>query len=364
MPFRPTLGLRAVRIVITGGAGFIGSHLVDALLDRGDEVSLADHLHRSPRPWVGDALQRGMQLHAVDVRDLSALRRAFGDARPDVVMHLAAQVDVRRSIADPAFDAQVNVAGTVSVLEAAREAGTRRVVLASTAAVYGDPRHIPTSEDAPIAPLSSYGTSKAAAEWYLAQYQRLHGFSTLALRMANVYGPRQDPHGEAGVISIFCGVAAAGGRATVYGTGRQTRDYTFVDDVVTAWLAAADSDVTGALNVSTGIETSLLDVIAALGTDYELAPERQGEIARSCLDPSAAAAQLGWRASVPLNEGLRRTRATLADDFIGLGARRAQAASSRAVPGQAAAGAPGGPGTANPGSESASPRTRRTRSSA
>jgi UDP-glucose 4-epimerase len=296
-----------VRVLVTGGAGFIGSHLVDALLDRGAEVALTDHLHRSPRPWFGAALQRGAQLHVADVRDLAAIRRAFAAARPTVVMHLAAQVDVRRSIADPALDAQVNVAGTVSVLEAAREVGTRRVLMASTAAVYGDPWEIPTTEDAPIAPLSPYGTSKAAAEWYIGQYRRLHGISSLALRMANVYGPRQDPHGEAGVVAIFCGIAAAGGRATVFGDGRQTRDYVFVDDVVEAWLAAAESDVTGALNVSTGIETSVRDLAEALDLPYDLAPGRPGEIERSCLDPSAAATHLDWRAVVPLVDGLRRT---------------------------------------------------------
>jgi UDP-glucose 4-epimerase len=295
------------RVVVTGGAGFIGSHLVDALLDRGAEVAVADHLHRSPRPWVADALQRGMQLHAADVRDLAALKRAFEAARPDVVMHLAAQVDVRQSIADPALDAQINVAGTVSVLEAAREAGARRVLMASTAAVYGNPQDLPTPESAPIAPLSPYGTSKAAAEWYLGQYQRLHGISTLALRMANVYGPRQDPHGEAGVVSIFGGVSAEDGRATVYGSGRQTRDYVFIDDAVAAWLAATEAEVTGAVNVSTGIETSVLDLLAALELPYDLAPGRAGEIERSCLDPSAAAAELGWTATVPLAEGLRRT---------------------------------------------------------
>jgi UDP-glucose 4-epimerase len=299
--------LLAVRVVVTGGAGFIGSHLVDALLERGADVVVADHLRRSPRPWVAEALQRGMRLHAADVRDLVALRRAFEAAQPDVVMHLAAQVDVRQSIADPALDAQVNVAGTVSVLEAARETGARRVLMASTAAVYGDPQAIPTPEAAPIAPLSPYGTSKAAAEWYLGQYQRLHGISTLALRMANVYGPRQDPHGEAGVISIFCGISTAGGRATVYGSGRQTRDYVFVDDAVAAWLAAAETDATGALNVSTGVETSVLDVLEALELPYDLAPDRAGEIERSCLDPSAAAERLGWSARVPLAEGLRRT---------------------------------------------------------
>jgi UDP-glucose 4-epimerase len=296
-----------MRILVTGGAGFIGSHLVDALLGRGAEVAMADHLQRSPKPWFGEALLRGAQLFVADVRDLTAIRPAFAAARPEVVLHLAAQVDVRRSIADPAFDAQVNVAGTVSVLEAALEVGARRVVMASTAAVYGDPHDLPTDEDAPIAPLSPYGTSKAAAEWYLGQYRRLHGISTLALRMANVYGPRQDPHGEAGVVSMFCGARAAGERATVFGDGRQTRDYVYVDDVVEAWLAAATSDVTGALNISTGVETSVRELAQALDLDYELAPGRAGEIERSCLDPSAAAAALGWQPRVPLASGVRRT---------------------------------------------------------
>jgi UDP-glucose 4-epimerase len=299
--------MRAVRALVTGGAGFIGSHIVDALLDCGAEVSIVDHLHRSPRPWVTAALQRDAQLHVADVRDFAAVRRAFAEARPDVVLHLAAQVDVRRSVADPAYDAQVNVAGTVSVLEAARDVGAGRVVLASTAAAYGDPDAIPTAEDAPIAPLSPYGTAKAAAEWYLAQYTRLHGISTTALRMANVYGPRQDVHGEAGVVAIFAGLAAEGGRATVFGDGRQTRDYIFVGDVVRAWVAAANADVTGPLNVSTGTETSLLELVDTLELEYDHAPGRRGEIARSCLDPAAAEAALGWRAEVTLEQGLQLT---------------------------------------------------------
>jgi UDP-glucose 4-epimerase len=296
-----------MRAMVTGGAGFIGSHVVDALLERGAEVSVLDHLRRSPRPWVADALQRNASLHVADVRDLTSVRRAFAAARPEVVLHLAAQVDVRHSVTDPAHDAQVNVAGTVSVLEAAREFGARRVLLASTAAAYGDPDHLPTAEDAPIAPLSPYGTAKAAAEWYLAQYTRLYGLSTMALRMANVYGPRQDGEGEAGVIAIFSGLAASGGRAVVYGDGRQTRDYVFVGDVVRAWVAAACSDVTGAINVSTGTETSLLELIDTLGVDYELAPGRPGEIARSCLDPSLAERLLGWRAEMSLQDGLQHT---------------------------------------------------------
>jgi UDP-glucose 4-epimerase len=300
-----------MRIAVTGGAGFIGSHIVDALLETGADVAIVDHLTRSPRPWVTAALGRGAQLHVADVRNLAALQTAFAAARPEAVLHLAAQVDVRRSVADPSLDAQINVAGTVSVLEAALAAGAKRLVLASTAATYGDPEQLPTREDAPAQPLSPYGTSKAAAEWYLAQYARLYGLSTLALRMANVYGPRQDPQGEAGVIAIFCGAASEGRPVTVYGDGAQTRDYVYVGDVARAWVAAATSDVRGELNVSTGTETSLGALMAELGLEHEHAPGRAGEIARSCLDPSAASAALGWRAEVPLAEGLRRTLAAI-----------------------------------------------------
>jgi UDP-glucose 4-epimerase len=296
-----------VRVLVTGGAGFIGSHVVDALLDRGAEVAIVDHLRRSPRPWVTAALSRGASLHVAEVQDLDALRVAFAAARPEIVMHLAAQVDVRRSVADPAFDAQVNVAGTVSVLEAARAAGARRVILASTAAAYGDPDALPTPEHAPVAPLSPYGTSKAAAEWYLAQYSRLHGLSTLALRMANVYGPRQDSHGEAGVVAIFAGAALESRAVDIYGDGHQTRDYVFVGDVVRAWVAAAEADVTGALNVSTGTQTSILELVAELGLRHRFVPGRPGEITHSCLDPSAAERTLGWRARVRLAEGIRLT---------------------------------------------------------
>jgi UDP-glucose 4-epimerase len=296
-----------MRVLVTGGAGFIGSHLVDTLLTHGSEVALLDHLRRSPRPWVTDALHRGARLHVADVRDLDAVRNAFEAERPDVLMHLAAQADVRRSVADPSFDAQVNVAGTVSVLEAARTAGVTRVLFASTAAVYGDPRRVPAAETEPIAPLSPYGTAKAAAEWYLQQYARLYGLSTLSLRMANVYGPRQDPHGEAGVVAIFEGARAEGRSVAVYGDGRQTRDYVYVSDVVDAWIAAADSDLTGALNLSTGVEVSVLELVDAIGLEYEFASARPGEIARSCLDPSHARRVLGWSARVRLAEGLLRT---------------------------------------------------------
>jgi UDP-glucose 4-epimerase len=178
------------------------------------------------------------------------------------------------------------------------------VIMASTAAAYGDPEQLPTPEDAPICPLSPYGTSKAAAEWYLAQYSRLHGLSTLALRMANVYGPRQDAHGEAGVIAIFAGAAVEGRDVEVYGDGHQTRDYVFVGDVVRAWIAASHAGVTGALNISTGTRTSILELTREMRLGHRLVPGRAGEITHSCLDPSAAESALGWRSRVGLTDGL------------------------------------------------------------
>jgi UDP-glucose 4-epimerase len=297
------------RALVTGGAGFIGSHLVDALLARGDEVSVVDHLSRGHEA----NLAREARLFKADVRDVPAMLEAFAAVRPEVVFHLAAQIDVRRSVEDPALDAHVNVGGTAAILEAARASGARRVVLASTAGVYGDPPAIPTAEDSPVRPLSPYGAGKAAAEAYLQLYERLHGISTLALRMANVYGPRQNPHGEAGVIAIFCGAAAAGRGVTVFGDGRQTRDFVYVGDVVSAFVAAGDASASGALNVSTGTETSMVELARVLGVETSFGPERLGEIRRSCLDPSAALRALGWRAAVPLEEGAARTLAAAAD---------------------------------------------------
>jgi UDP-glucose 4-epimerase len=294
-----------MRSLVTGGAGFIGSHVVDALLARGDEVAIVDHL----RKHAGAA--EGARLFRADVSDVGAMVSAFRAFAPEVVFHLAAQIDVRRSVADPAVDALVNIGGTAAVLEAARDAGVRRVVLASTAAVYGDPLRLPTAESSPIEPLSPYGAGKAAAETYMDLFNRLHGISTVSLRMANVYGPRQNPHGEAGVIAIFCGAAASGGTVTRYGDGRQTRDFVFVSDVVEAFLAAGGAAVTGALNVSTGRETSLLEIEQSLGLAAQEAPGRLGEIRRSCLDPGAAREALGWRARTSLREGLALTLSSI-----------------------------------------------------
>jgi UDP-glucose 4-epimerase len=297
-----------VRAVVTGGAGFIGSHLVDALVAAGDEVTVIDHLRRpGKRP-----LPAAVTLVREDVTDLAGVAAALDGARPEVVYHLAAQIDVRRSVAEPALDAHVNVGGTAAVLTAALEAGAERVVLASTAGVYGDPRTLPAPEHERLAPLSPYGASKAAAEFYLELFSRLHGLSTVSLRMANVYGPRQDPHGEAGVVAIFCAAAAEGGPVHIFGDGTQTRDFVYVGDAVEAFVAAGRSRVEGALNVSTGRETSLTELVAALGIETVSGPARPGEISRSCLDPTAARELLGWTARTPLADGLARTLEWLA----------------------------------------------------
>jgi UDP-glucose 4-epimerase len=296
-----------MRALVTGGAGFIGSHLVDALLDAGEDVVVVDHLSGRHDDNLADAIRRGVEVVRADVSDVGAMWQVFARARPDVVFHLAAQIDVRRSVADPSTDAHVNVGGTAAVLEAARRTGGRRVLLASTAGVYGDPPVVRTSEDAPVAPLSPYGASKAAAETYMGLFRRLHGVSTLVLRMSNVYGPRQDPHGDSGVVAIFSEAAREGRVVTIYGDGRQTRDYLYVRDAVGAFLAAAYSDADGVLNISTGVETTLLDLARALGVRTAFARGRAGEITRSCLDPQHAARRLGWRAGMPLVEGLRET---------------------------------------------------------
>jgi UDP-glucose 4-epimerase len=310
-----------MRALVTGGAGFIGSNLVDALLADGGEVTVVDDLSTGRRQNLDRALAAGARLAELDIREGAALSDLFAERRPEVVFHLAAQIDVRKSVADPAFDASVNVGGTANVLEAARLAGVRRVVFVSTGgAIYGegDGQQLPLPEGAPIAPLSPYGQSKFAAEGYVALYERLYGLSGVSLRLGNVYGPRQDPLGEAGVIAIFCGRLRAGERPTVYGDGRQTRDYIYVGDVVAAALAAAKSAVGGPINVGTGIETDVLELAARLGElgdadgfEPELAAPRAGEVQRVAIDPARAERELGWRAQTSLEEGLRLTLTSL-----------------------------------------------------
>jgi UDP-glucose 4-epimerase len=310
-----------MRSLVTGGAGFIGSNLVDALLARGDAVTVVDDLSTGRRENLDGALAAGAELVELDIRDREALGECFAAARPELVFHLAAQIDVRRSVAEPAFDASINVGGTANVLEAARGCGAARVVFSSTGgAIYGEGQgqRLPLGEDAPIAPMSPYGQSKFAAEGYLALYGRLHGLSGVALRFGNVYGPRQDPLGEAGVIAIFCGRLRSGGRPTVFGDGRQTRDYIYVGDVVAAMLAGAESGYDGPLNVGTGVETDVLELVAKLGElgdggefEPQFAAERIGEVQAISLDPARAQRELGWRPDVGLGEGLRLTLESL-----------------------------------------------------
>jgi len=305
-----------MKTLVTGGAGFIGSNLTDALLERGDEVTVLDDLSTGRRENLDGALAAGATLVELDIRDADEVNDAVATAAPQTIFHLAAQIDVRKSVADPAFDASINVGGTANMLEAARIAGVERFVFVSTGgAIYGegDGQRLPLPEDAPIAPMSPYGQSKFAAEGYLALYERLHGLSSVALRLGNVYGPRQDPLGEAGVIAIFCGKLRAGERPTVFGDGSQTRDYIYVGDVVSAAVAAADSKATGPINVGTGVETDVLELARRLGEleGVEFEPEeaapRTGEVQRITIDPSRATSELDWRAEVELADGLRRT---------------------------------------------------------
>src|SRR3954454_11179983 len=304
-----------MRALVTGGAGFIGSNLVDALLARGDEVVVVDDLSTGREANLDGARANGAELVRADIRDGDRIAHVVSDAGPEVVFHLAAQIDVRKSVVDPGWDASINVQGTANVLEAARRAGVARFVNTSTGgAIYGDVDTIPSPESTPPAPMAGYGTSKFCAEQYCSLYARLHGLSAVTLRYGNVYGPRQDPLGEAGVIAIFCGKLMEGGRPRIYGDGRQTRDYVFVGDVVAANLAAADRTVGGAVNVGTGRETSVLDLVTILqqegGRDDfepEYADARLGEIERSCLDVTRARQELGWEAKTSLSDGMRAT---------------------------------------------------------
>jgi UDP-glucose 4-epimerase len=304
-----------MRAIVTGGAGFIGSNLVDGLLARGDQVTVIDDLSTGRRGNLDGAIARGARLCVLDVRDGAELAAVVKEEEPAVIFHLAAQIDVRRSLVDPAWDSSINVGGTINVLEAARLHGVARVVNTSTGgAIYGDAKTIPSDEQTPPLPEAAYGQSKLAAEGYLGLYERLYGLSSVTLRYGNVYGPRQDPLGEAGVIAIFCGKLDAGDRPTVYGDGLQTRDFGYVGDIVAANLAAVDAPVHGAINIGTGVETSVLELVAILrelggGDDFEpeFEPARLGELARSCLDISRARETLGWAPSVAIREGLRLT---------------------------------------------------------
>jgi UDP-glucose 4-epimerase len=294
-----------VRVIVTGGAGFIGSHVVDALVARGDDVVVVDSLVTGKQERVAAAAS----LQVLDIRE--PLDDLFAQARPEAVIHLAAQADVRVSVEKPVDDADVNVLGTIRVLEAARPHGAQIVFSSTGGAIYGECAE-PVSEGSALQPSSPYGTSKLAAEEYLRTYNRLHGSTHVALRYGNVYGPRQDPRGEAGVVAIFLGALAAGEEPHIFGDGEQTRDYVYVGDVARATLQALGQEA-GVFNVGTGKETSVLELyelcrrIAGSDVAATHAPARLGELQRSVLDPSRAAEVFGFMAFVDLEDGIQAT---------------------------------------------------------
>jgi UDP-glucose 4-epimerase len=298
------------KILVTGGAGFIGSTIADLFLSNGWDVAVLDDLSSGKREQVPSKAR----FYPCDVRSGAAVEAVVKE-KPTVICHQAAQIDVRKSIADPRFDCDVNLGGLLNVMQAAVKAGSvEQILLASSGgATYGDTDQIPTREEHPARPISAYGVAKAASELYLNVYAHNYGIPYAALRYANVYGPRQDPHGEAGVVAIFTGRLLSGEPCTINGEGKQTRDYVFVGDVARANLLAAEKGFAGALNVGTGVETDVNELFARLAraAGVEASPRhgpgKPGEQKRSCIDPSAAARALGWRPEVALDEGLRRT---------------------------------------------------------
>ncbi len=303
-----------MRVLVTGGAGFIGSHVVDSSVALGHQVLALDDLCRGRRENLAGALARGARLEVADIRapEAAAAVRAFA---PELVCHHAAQLDVRKSVADPAFDADVNLVGFLRVLEAARLGGalTHVVFASSGGAMYGEQDEFPARENHPVRPESPYGLAKAVSEQYLAWYRRMYGIGFTALRYGNVYGPRQSPHGEAGVVAIFCTRILANQALTIYGDGRQTRDYVFVDDVVDANVRAMERRPQGGFNIGTAVETDVCELarrlieVSGRKIDVRHAEARAGEQKRSVVDPTAFGDATGWRPTVAVAEGLART---------------------------------------------------------
>ncbi|MEX2100867.1 MAG: NAD-dependent epimerase/dehydratase family protein [Acidimicrobiia bacterium] len=305
-----------MRVLVTGGAGFIGSNLVDRLLAEGCDVDAIDDLSTGSLANLAEARAqrtRKFTFHRLDICS-PQLTDLVAHRKPEVIFHLAAQAGVRPSLERPAFDAQVNVLGSLNVCEAALSAGTRKIVFAgSGGTLYGVPESVPVKESHSQHPTSPYGVSKKAAIDYLYYYREIHGLEYTVLALANVYGPRQDPHGEAGVIAIFGGALLAGKRPTIYGDGKQTRDYVFVDDVVDAFVRATEKGGGLLMNIGTGVETSVVELFEVMArlTGFEeearFAPERPGELLRSSLDPGRAAIHLGWKPWTSIEGGLART---------------------------------------------------------
>jgi UDP-glucose 4-epimerase len=308
-----------MRALVTGGAGHIGSTLVDTLLERGDEVTIFDDFSSGREENIASALKGGAELIRGSVADAAGLAEAGERSAPDVVFHMAAHAHIAYSLENPTHDLRINVEGTVNALEAARKADAR-LIFAASCAEYGDPAAnsvaLPLTEDAPLRPISPYGQSKLAAEGYVTLYRILHGVPTTSLRFGNVYGPRQTPLGEAGVVSIFCQRLLEGGQPTVFGTGKQTRDFTYVDDVVDGMLAAVDREVTGEFNLGTGLETTVLELVEILGRlgDREdftprFAEGHAGDIPRMSLESAKAWGSLAWEPRTRLEAGLGETLA-------------------------------------------------------
>jgi UDP-glucose 4-epimerase len=298
-----------MKVLVTGGAGFIGSHVVDRLVEEGHDVVVVDNLSTGKRKRVN----RAASLYKLDIQSWR-LERVFRNERPNIVIHLAAQVSVRRSVDDPVFDAQVNVLGTLNVLQQAVKHGARKVVFSSSGgAIYGEQEIYPAPESHPTNPLSPYGISKLCGEHYLSYFQRISGIQAVSLRYANVYGPRQDPEGEAGVVAIFIQRMLNNEQPIINGNGRQTRDFVFVDDVVEANLAAMGQDAQGVYNVGTGTETSINELFRMLadltGSSCKEVhgPAKAGEQMRSVVDASKIKQELGWDSRVDLAEGLKKT---------------------------------------------------------
>jgi UDP-glucose 4-epimerase len=310
------------RALVTGGAGFIGSHVVDAYVQAGLDVAIVDNLATGSRANLNSAAR----LYEVDIRDGAELDRVFADERPEFVSHQAAQASVRGSMEDPLRDAATNVLGSLNVLEASRKYGVRKLIYAATGgAAVGEPRYLPVDEDHPVEPLSPYGASKHAVEHYVSLYRQTFGLDTTILRYTNIYGPRQDPRGEAGVIAIFAGLMLTGGQPVVNGTGEQERDYVYVGDVAHANVLALEKGGGGMFNIGTGVSTSvneLFDMLAELtgyGEPRRHGPALSGEVFRIYVTNDRARRELGWEPTVALDEGLRLTVESIRDRMAAQG---------------------------------------------
>jgi len=309
-----------MRTLVTGAAGFIGSTLVDRLLGEGHQVTGVDNLSAAPPVANLESAHRHKDrgrftFVAVDVRH-PELSDVVAGSNPDVVFHLAAHIDVRSSVDDPQYDARNNVLGTINLLEASRLAGVPRIVYAASGGSrYGAPITLPATEDTPVDPLSPYAAAKVAGEFYMRAYASMYGLAPICLALANVYGPRQDPYGEAGVVTVFGSAMISGQPTTIYGDGSATRDYVYVDDVVTAFLCAADAPIptTGTFNIGTGVQTTVTELhqLIADAVGVSRAPDRAeartGEVQASALDPTRAGRVLGWKPDTDLTEGVKRT---------------------------------------------------------